>query len=766
MKTHILGFPRIGARRELKKALEDYWAGALSPQDLNSICNSLKERHWKIQKDCGLSYVATGDFSLYDHVLDTSMMLGAVPERFRAKTTGIDLDTYFRMARGDSTDNIAAMEMIKWFNTNYHYIVPEISPSLKFSLSSHTILEDTRRTIEMGYSPKPVLVGPITYLSLAKGEDNYNCWKRIEDIANIYVEVVSELGTLCDWIQIDEPVLCQDMAYDATWSFLETYAKLNEAVGKAGIMLTTYFDSLDETLDLALSSGCSGLHIDLTCGRNQKFDRIAERLPEDMSLSVGLVDGRNIWKTDMKKALAVLRDLENRIGTNHLLIASSCSLMHSPVDLSLETGLEPEIRNWMAFAVQKCEEIGLLGEIMAGKNGEEALKANAEALESRLKSPLAKNGDVRRRCSLEGEEVLHRQSGYPERKKAQSWLDLPVFPTTTIGSFPQTPEIRKKRLLFKRGELSREGYDSFIEEEIRKVVAVQEELDLDVLVHGEPERNDMVEYFGERMGGFCFTANGWVQSYGSRCVKPPVIYGDVFRPVPMTVREFAFAQSLTAKPMKGMLTGPVTILCWSFVRDDLERSEVCRQIAFALRDEVLDLEKAGARIIQIDEPALREGLPLKREDAGEYLRWAVDAFRIASSGVADETQIHTHMCYSEFNAIIRSIAEMDADVISIESSRSKMALLDVFQVFDYPNEIGPGVYDIHSPRVPTKEEIVELIQRALQYIPKERLWINPDCGLKTRKWSETLESLRNMIAAAKYMRTHRGSNDTLINRVF
>ncbi|SEM64239.1 methionine synthase (B12-independent) [Syntrophus gentianae] len=752
MKTHVLGFPRIGARRELKKALEDYWAGSLSPQDLISVSNSLKERHWKIQKDSGLSYVATGDFSLYDHVLDTSVMLGAVPERYGAKASGIGPDTYFQMARGDVGGNIAAMEMTKWFNTNYHYLVPEISPAQRFSLSSPAIVKDTRRAIELGYLPKPVLVGPITYLSLAKGEGSFNVWERIEDITDVYAEVIAELSTLCDWIQIDEPVLCGDLAPEAPWRFLETYVKLNQAVGKAGLLLTTYFDSLDEHLDLALSSGCAGLHIDLTCGRNDPYDRIVERLPEDMSLSVGLVDGRNIWKTDMTKALSVLRDIEKRIGPDRLLIASSCSPMHSPVDLNLETKLKPEIRSWMAFAVQKCEEVCLLGDALSGKNRDETLRANAEVLESRLSSPLAKNEAIRERCAGISEDMLHRKSPYRERKKAQSWLDLPIFPTTTIGSFPQTPEIRKNRLLFKRGELSRDGYKFFIEKEIHKVVKIQEELGLDVLVHGEPERNDMVEYFGERMGGFCFTDNGWVQSYGSRCVKPPVIYGDVFRRAPMTVREFSFAQSLTSKPMKGMLTGPVTVLCWSFVRDDLDRSEVCRQIAFALRDEVLDLERSGAKIIQIDEPALREGLPLKGRDAEAYLRWAVEAFRITSSGVDDETQIHTHMCYSEFNAIIQSIAEMDADVISIESSRSRMELLDVFRVFEYPNEIGPGVYDIHSPRVPTEAEIMKLIQRAAEYIPKERLWINPDCGLKTRGWEETLKSLKNMVAAAKAMR--------------
>jgi 5-methyltetrahydropteroyltriglutamate--homocysteine methyltransferase len=750
---HVLGFPRIGAHRALKKSLEDYWSGAISPQQLISISNFLKETHWKIQHDAGLSYVTVGDFSLYDHMLDTSVMLGAIPERFGTYSPDTHFKTYFKMARGDVFNNAPAMEMTKWFNTNYHYIVPEISSHMTFSLSSQSILNDTRRAMKQGYSPKPLLVGPVTYLSLAKEDSgDSNPWDRLEEITDIYAKVIADLGTLCDWIQIDEPILCCDMTDEARRAFSHVYEKLNRSVGKGNILLTTYFDSLDDNLDLALSSGCNGLHVDLTNGGERNIETIISALPGTMSLSVGIVDGRNIWKTDLNSALLILSKIRDRIGGKRMLTASGCSLLHCPMDLDMETQIDPRIKDWMAFAVQKCHEISLLGDIMSGKKHDKELHANASAIRSRKDSPLTRNELVRNMCGNVRQEMLHRKHAHPERKKSQSRLHLPLFPTTTIGSFPQTPEIRKNRLLFQKGALPLKTYESFLRNEVKKIVRVQEDLKLDVLVHGEPERNDMVEYFGERLNGFCSTENGWVQSYGSRCVKPPVIYGDISRPASMTVEWFDYAQSLTLKPMKGMLTGPVTILRWSFIRDDLDPSEVCRQIALALRDEVLDLEKAGAGIIQIDEPAFREGLPLKQRDAAAYLRWAVDAFRLASSGVADQTQIHTHMCYSEFNAIIRSIAEMDADVISIESSRSKMELLDAFQTFDYPNDIGPGVYDIHSPRVPSAEEIVDLIQRALRHIPSERLWINPDCGLKTRDWQESVKSLENMVIAAETMR--------------
>jgi 5-methyltetrahydropteroyltriglutamate--homocysteine methyltransferase len=751
MKKHILGFPRIGSRRELKEALEAYWKGMASLQDLHAVCRSLRERHWAVQKKAGLSFVATGDFSLYDHVLDITAMIGAIPERF-GKTQGpVDIDTYFTMARGDSSKNTPAMEMTKWFNTNYHYIVPEIAKSLTPRLASLKVLEETDEAIQAGYTPKPVLLGPITYLSLSKGVDGFDCWEKCDEVVEVYAEVVSKLGSRCEWIQADEPILCADLCPQARDRFLPVYRRLNRAAGEAKLLLATYFDDLDENLDIAVASGCAGLHIDLMHGRRQ-FDRVLDRIPESMILSAGIVNGRNIWKTDLGEALDVLWKIHGRIGTDRLMIGSSCSLLHSPVDLNDEHSLDAELKNWMAFAVQKCEEITVLGDVLCGKDCTAAVRSNTEAIRSRKTSTGVINEGVRQRCDRIGSEMLGRNSRYPERRKAQSWLDLPLFPTTTIGSFPQTAQIRAQRKRFKDHEISGDQYRTFLKQTIRATIERQEELGLDVLVHGEPERNDMVEYFGQQLSGFCFTDNGWVQSYGSRCVKPPIIYGDVSRPKPMTVEWISYAQSLTDKPVKGMLTGPVTILCWSFVRDDCDRSEICRQIALAMRDEVADLQAAGIRIIQIDEAAFSEGMPIKKRDREAYLRWAVDAFRLATSVVDDATQIHTHMCYSEFNDIIHSIAEMDADVISIESSRSRMELLDAFSDFAYPSEIGPGVYDIHSPRVPTEQEIQRLLEKALRFVPEDRLWVNPDCGLKTRNWPEVMDSLRNMVAAVRSLR--------------
>ena len=751
IKKHIAGFPRIGMRRELKKALEVYWRGGLSSDALEATCRRLKLHHWGIQENAGLSFVATGDFSLYDHVLDITAMLGAVPERFGGLAANVDINSYFRMARGDAEANVPAMEMTKWFNTNYHYIVPEIFPSFSSSLSSRRIVEDTREAVKAGFHPKPVLLGPVTWLSLAKATEGCDRWKKLEDIVAVYCAILSELGELCSWIQLDEPVLCTDMEPQAKDVFIPVYKKLNSAVGNASLLLATYFDNLDENLDLALASGCGGLHVDLVRGC-ECLEQVLDGFPPAMVFSAGIVDGRNIWKTDFERALEVLVRVRQVVGEERLMIASSCSLLHSPVDLAEEISLDPELKSWMAFAVQKCEEICLLGDILDCWDCSEALEENSEAVQTRRNSSKVANKAVRKRCALVDDQMLNRGSAYPERSKAQSWLNLPLFPTTTIGSFPQTSEIRRKRRLFSKGKLSSDEYELFLKGEIREIVKRQEELGLDVLVHGEVERNDMVEYFGQQMEGFCFTENGWVQSYGSRCVKPPIIYGDVARSGPMTVEWSTFAQSLTKKPVKGMLTGPVTILSWSFVRDDLERSEVCRQIALALRDEVQDLENAVINVVQIDEAALSEGMPLKKKDREPYLRWAVDAFRLTAAGVSDSTQIHTHMCYSEFNDIIGAIAAMDADVISIESSRSRMELLDAFRDYSYPNEIGPGVYDIHSPRVPSKEEMIELLETALVYIPKERLWVNPDCGLKTRAWPETVDSLRNMVAAAHALR--------------
>jgi 5-methyltetrahydropteroyltriglutamate--homocysteine methyltransferase len=755
MKKHILGFPRMGADRELKKALESFWKGKSSREELEETARVLRQRHWQVQKDAGLSYVATGDFSYYDHMLDMTATLGMIPRRFGPISGHVDPATYFNMARGDAEANLPAMEMTKWFNTNYHYLVPEISSSSSPSLSSTRILDQTREAIEAGFAAKPVLVGPITYLSLAKGADDYDVWKQLEAVVEVYAGLIAELGALADWIQIDEPILCTDLSPGAREAFLPSYEKLNAAKGKSKLLLATYFESLDDHLDLATSSGCEGLHLDLISG-NRRLETILERLPESMTLSAGLVDGRNIWKTDLSEAITTLRALENKIGNDRLMVGSSCSLLHCPVDLEKETSLEPELKRWMAFSVQKCEELRILGEACEGKEDAKSLAANSEDMRSRRDSSRVTDPAVRDRCEKIEENMLSRKSPYPSRKGAQAWLELPLFPTTTIGSYPQTREIRAQRRKFKKGEISREAYEAFLQEEIRRVVEFQEECGLDVLVHGEPERNDMVEYFGQQMNGFCFTDNGWVQSYGSRCVKPPIIFGDVSRPRPMTVEWMKYAQSLTKKPMKGMLTGPVTILAWSFVRDDMAHDDVCLQIALAIRDEVLDLEKAEIRMIQIDEAAFSEGMPLKQKDKPAYLRWAVDAFRLVTSGVSDETQIHTHMCYSEFNDILDSIAEMDADVISIESSRSKMELLEAFRVFDYPNEIGPGVYDIHSPRIPPEEEMVALLEKAIKSIPRERLWVNPDCGLKTRGWPEITSSLKNMVAAAKTLRKRHG----------
>ncbi len=750
METHILGFPRIGARRELKRALESYWKGKSSELELQQTAAQLRKTHWQIQQSAGLSFVSTGDFSYYDQMLDMSAALGVIPERF-GQAEEIDLTTYFKLARGDAQANVPAMEMTKWFNTNYHYIVPEISPMTSPRLLSRKIIEETAEAVELGFTPKPVLIGPITYLELSKGRNGFNCWEKLPELVAVYTDLIKELSALCEWIQLDEPILCRELSAQAAANFTPVYARLNAAANSSKLLLTTYFDTLDDNLDLALNSGCGGLHLDLVRG-NKQLESLLAKLPESMIFSAGIVEGRNIWKTDYTAALSRLRPLYAALGSERLWLGSSCSLLHAPVDLTNETDLDPEIRSWLAFAVQKCTEITDLATATTVNGDNPVIIKNREAITSRRKSTRVNNPEIQQRLGSITPEMLKRASPYPERKTAQSWLKLPLLPTTTIGSFPQTGEIRRNRLAYKKGEINTEEYTGFLKDEIKHVVTLQEELGLDVLVHGESERNDMVEYFGQQLSGFCFTANGWVQSYGSRCVKPPVIFGDISRPQAMTVEWIKYAQSVTDKPLKGMLTGPVTILCWSFVRDDITRKEVSSQIALAIRDEVQDLEKAGIHIIQIDEAALSEGMPVKQRDRTSYLEWAVESFRLATTGVADSTQIHTHMCYSEFNDIIESIADMDADVISIESSRSRMELLNCFKDFKYPNEIGPGVWDIHSPRVPSVDEIVELLEKACTYIPKERLWVNPDCGLKTRDWEETIASIKNMVEAAQIMR--------------
>ncbi|MDR1534491.1 MAG: 5-methyltetrahydropteroyltriglutamate--homocysteine S-methyltransferase [Planctomycetota bacterium] len=752
METHVLGFPRIGRNRELKFALEAHWRGELAAGELEAAARELKQRHWRIQRDAGLDYVAVGDFSLYDQMLDATLMIGAVPGRFSPLAGGPEPDLLFAMARGDAGRGIPALEMTKWFDTNYHYLVPELPSRPDFRPGGHPAVADAGLARELGFTAKAVLIGPFTWIALAKARgEGLDKWSLLPPVLDAYKTTLAQLARHCPIIQVDEPILCTDWLPAGVPSrFASAYGELKAAASGARLMLATYFGALGGSLEPALAAGCDILHLDLKRGPEQ-LDPVLAALPRNQVLSLGVVDGRNVWKNNFAETLPLVEKAVSSLGGERVMLGTSCSLLHCPVDLEGEDALPEPIRDRLAFAAQKCGELAALRRL-AGGGDRCRLAANREILERARAHPDARIEEVGRRCAAATPEMLRRASAIGDRRAAQAWLGLPPFPATTIGSFPQTPEIRRARRDRKRGELSEEGYREAIRKEIGDCVRKQEELGLDVLVHGEAERNDMVEYFGERLKGFCFTQNGWVQSYGSRCVKPPIIHGDVRREGPMTLEWSLYAQSLTRKPVKGMLTGPVTILAWSFVRDDLERSEVCKQIALAIRDEVGDLERAGIRVIQIDEAALREGMPLTAEKAGAYLRWAVDSFRLASSGVADSTQIHTHMCYSEFNAILPWIAEMDADVISVESSRGGMELLDAFDGFNYPGAVGPGVYDIHSPRVPSEEEILGLLEKALKHIDKGLLWVNPDCGLKTRRWSEVMPSLENMMAAARKLR--------------
>ncbi len=755
MKAHNLGFPRIGAQRELKFALERYWRGEIDRAALEEVGKTLRAENWRRQQAAGLDLIPVGDFSFYDQILDHSLRLGVVPERFGWDGGEADLDLYFRMARGraPSGEPAAACEMTKWFDTNYHYLVPEVSAEQSFQLADERLFREVEEARELGIPFKPVLPGPLTWLWLAKSRDEaFERLTLLDKLLPVYARILDRLAQLgAEWVQIDEPILVLDLPTNWKQAFEAAYNRLQSAPVK--LLLTTYFGALEDNLSLAMQLPTAGLHLDLVRGAGQ-LDAALDRLPPYKVLSLGVIDGRNIWRTDLDACLARLAPVADRLG-ERLWIAPSCSLLHVPVDLAAETRLDPEIRGWLAFAVQKLDEVSVLARALGGDPDgvAAALEESRAACEGRRRSPRIHRPEVEERLAGVTADMLARNRSYPERRPLQrARLDLPLFPTTTIGSFPQTAEIRRARREYRNGTLSESEYRNFMRDEIARVIERQEAIGLDMLVHGEPERNDMVEYFGEQLEGFAFTGNGWVQSYGSRCVKPPILYGDVSRPAPMTVDWITWAQSLTARPVKGMLTGPVTILNWSFVRDDRPRAEICAQIALALRDEVLDLEAAGIRAIQIDEAALREGLPLRRGQWPEYLDWAVRAFRLTASGVRDETQIHTHMCYSEFNDIIRAIAEMDADVITIETSRSQMELLDAFEDFEYPNEIGPGVYDIHSPNVPTVEQMVELMRLAAQRIPAERLWVNPDCGLKTRNWEEVEPALRNMVEAARRLR--------------
>jgi 5-methyltetrahydropteroyltriglutamate--homocysteine methyltransferase len=754
MLTHTLGFPRMGRNRELKKALEGYWKGAVSREELLAVGRALRLRHWSLQQKAGIDLVPIGDFSFYDHMLDMTAMLGAVPPRFDLQDGSVDLDTCFLMARGVSRGGeTAAMEMTKWFDSNYHYLVPEFHPDQRFRPASERLFDEIAEARLAGFRVKPVLPGPLTYIALGKEtEEGFDRWTHLDAVVEVYEQIVARLAGESDWIQLDEPILVTDLPEPAKARFQRVYGRLAAAAGSARMMVASYFGALEHNLDLAASLPVAALHVDLVRAPEQ-LETLLAHVPDNLSLSLGLVDGRNIWRTDLDRAVETARKAVDRLGPERILIAPSCSLLHVPIDLEDETVLDPQVRSWLAFARQKCREVDILRKALVGEEVGEILQKSRAVLAGRRASPLVRRETVRQRMAALTSDMFCRQSPFEKRRRRQQeWLNLPPLPTTTIGSFPQTREIRLVRKHFKQGLLTGEEYRQAICRYISEAVAMQEDLGLDVLVHGEPERNDMVEYFGSQLEGFCITANGWVQSYGSRCVKPPIIYGDVERLGPMTLEWIRYAQAQTDRPLKGMLTGPVTLLCWSFVRDDQPRRETCRQIALAVREEVQDLERAGIGIIQIDEAALREGMPLRRDARGDYLEWAVEAFRLASSGVADETQIHSHMCYSEFNQIAEWIARMDADVISIEASRSRMELLKAFETFRYPNDIGPGVYDIHSPRVPSVAEMVELLRRASEVIPVERLWVNPDCGLKTRAWPETLASLKNMVAAAGELR--------------
>ncbi|MDG2918508.1 5-methyltetrahydropteroyltriglutamate--homocysteine S-methyltransferase [Bisgaard Taxon 10/6] len=749
---HLSGFPRIGAKRELKFAQERYWRGEIAERDLLDIAKALREINWKHQAAANADYVAVADFTLYDHILDLQVATGSIPARFGFDSQHLTLDQYFQLARGNKDQ--FAIEMTKWFDTNYHYLVPEFHADTQFKANPTHYVQQIREAKALGLNVKPTIVGPLTFLWLGKEKGSaFNRFDLLSKLVPVYVEILNALAAEgVDYIQIDEPALTVDLPAQWVAAYKDVYAILSAQVN-AKLLLAAYFGSVAEYAALLKALPVAGLHIDLVRAPEQ----LAAFADYHKILSVGVIDGRNIWRANLNQVLDVVEPLKAKLG-ERLWIAPSCSLLHTPYDLSVETRLQankPDLYNWLAFCLQKIRELRVIKTAL--EQGRAAvqteLDASQAAADARATSKDIHRPEVAERLANLPTGADQRKSPFTERIKLQNaWLKLPLLPTTNIGSFPQTTEIRHARAAFKKGTLSLADYEAAMKKEIELVVREQEKLDLDVLVHGEAERNDMVEYFGELLDGFAFTKFGWVQSYGSRCVKPPIIYGDVVRPEPMTVRWSQYAQSLTKKVMKGMLTGPVTILQWSFVRNDIPRSTVCKQIAVALSDEVSDLEKAGIKVIQIDEPAIREGLPLKRADWDAYLQWAGEAFRLSSMGCQDDTQIHTHMCYSEFNDILPAIAGLDADVITIETSRSDMELLTAFGDFKYPNDIGPGVYDIHSPRVPTAAEIEHLLRKALQVVPKERLWVNPDCGLKTRGWKETLEQLKVMVEVTKKLR--------------
>jgi len=766
--THNLGYPRIGEQRELKRATEAFWKGTLSEPEYLRQTQELRQRNWKKQRDAGIGLIPSNDFSLYDHVLDTCALVGAVPPRFGGDAPAglVDLATYFRMARGHSEaapgdchcghTPAVAMEMTKWFDTNYHYLVPELRPGMEFRLASEKPFAEFTEALQLGIQTKPVLLGPVSFLLLGKGPANgsFSPLTLLPKLLPVYTTVLQRLEALgAEWVQLDEPVFALDLTAEQLGALRDTCRTLSNAAPRLKLMVASYFGELRDNLDTFLALPAAALHYDAVRGLAE-VETLLRQFPAGKVLSLGVVDGRNVWRNDFDRSAGLLKKALAAIGKGRLWIAPSCSLLHSPVTLRGEPNLDGHLKSWLAFADEKLAEVVQLARLLSGDSVDSALKDNQAAAADRGAHPSLRDPAVRQRMASVEPAQFRRNSSFAERQKAQRRrLALPLFPTTTIGSFPQTNEVRNARARWKRGEVQAGEYERFLEAETARVIRFQEDVGLDLLVHGEFERNDMVEYFGEQLSGVAITENGWVQSYGSRCVKPPIIFGDVSRPKPLTVRWSSYAQSLTRKPMKGMLTGPVTVLQWSFVRDDQPRRDTALQIALALRDEVLDLERAGLAAIQIDEPALREGLPLRRADWPEYLAWAVNAFRLTAAGVRDDTQIHTHMCYCEFNDIIESIAALDADVISLEASRSGMEILAAFQHFRYPAEVGPGVWDIHSPRVPPADEMRELLVRASEVLPAENLWVNPDCGLKTRGWPETSRALANLVEAAQRMRS-------------
>lgn len=757
---HTLGFPRIGLHRELKQALEQYWQETHHKNELLKTGQMLRKRHWKQQKEAGLDLIPVGDFAWYDHVLTTSLMINNIPTRHHPHpNNNIDLDTLFKISRGYLFNKITITpsEMKKWFNTNYHYIVPEFVKFQKFQLNWTQLFDEIDEAISLKYKIKPILIGPITYLWLGKTkEEKFDKLSLLPSLLSVYQEIIDIISTKnINWVQIDEPVLTLELPSEWIQAFLKTYQKLHN--GKIKLLLTTYFDDIHHQLDIIKQFKIDGIHVDLTTDTNN-ISLLHEKLPKNWILSAGVINGRNIWKTNLYHWFKKLHPL---LKQRPLWIGSSCSLLHSPIDITQELKLNINQKNCFAFAIQKCSEIKMLCAALREtlKNSFtyiDTLKKYYTSDKLSLYDKDIKNANI----NIHHENIhnipRNRNKPYKERSKLQhKKFHLPLYPTTTIGSFPQTQEIRDIRLKLKNKQINENYYSYKIKEYIKKIITEQERLNLDVLVHGEPERNDMVEYFGENLNGFIFTQNGWIQSYGSRCVKPPIIFEDINRPYPITIKWINYAQSLTNKPVKGILTGPVTIMTWSFVREDISKEKIALQLALAIREEVIDLEKSGIKIIQIDEPALREGLPLKKSQHKKYLKWAIDAFKITVSSVQDDTQIHTHMCYSEFHDIIHAIVALDVDVISIESSRSDTDSLKTIEQLIYYNinEIGPGIYDIHSSNIPNKEDLIIKFKKLLQYIPKKRLWINPDCGLKTRSWSEIQQALSCIVSAAKTLRT-------------